>query len=343
MPIRHPPGGTIALGSVRCVVTGGLGFIGSNLTRALVGRGAHVTVIDALVPEHGGAEHNLAGLDAGQAGRCAVEVLRCEIGDPSVRDAVRGADIVFNVAGQVSHIDSMHDPLRDLHLNTVSHAAFLEHLRAACPTARVIHTSTRQVYGIPHRQPVDELHPAAPVDVNGVAKLAGEQLHMVYAHAHGIPITSLRITNVYGPRQRLTSDRIGFFPVFLRRALRNEEIRIFGDGTQRRDCLHVDDVVEAMLGALDAATVGQVYNVGHTADASLGEIAELIVAATGSTGGVNLVPWPEEAESIDIGSFRTDGSKLRAAIGWQARIDLPAGIADTVAFYRDDPWYLSST
>ena len=321
----------------RCVVTGGLGFIDSNLTRTLAAEGADVVVIDALVPEHGGAEHNLAGLD----GCTPVEVLHCEIGDSRVRDALAGADIVFNVAGQVSHIDSMYDPLGDLHLNTISHAAFLEHLRSVCATARVIHTSTRQVYGVPRRQPVDETHAAEPVDVNGVAKLAGEQLHMVYAHAHRMAITSLRLTNVYGPRQRLSSDRIGFFPVFLRRALRNEEIRMFGDGSQRRDCLYVDDVVAAMLSALDPSTIGQVYNVGHPDDASLLSIAEMIVAASGSTGGITCVPWPDEAQRIDIGSFRTDGSKLEAATGWRA-VGLSEGIADTVAFYRGDPWYLSS-
>ena len=327
------------MNGARCVVTGGLGFIGSNLARALKAAGADVVVIDALVPEHGGAEHNLADL----ADCRAVQVIRCEIGDVRVRDVLTDADIVFNVAGQVSHIDSMHDPLRDLHFNTTSHAAFLEHLRAVRPDARVIHTSTRQVYGVPRRQPIDEAHAAEPVDVNGVAKLAGEQLHMVYAHAHRMPITSLRLTNVYGPRQRLTSDRLGFLPVFIRRALRNEEILIFGDGLQRRDCLHVDDVVTAMIRAVDPSTIGEVYNVGHTSDASLGAIAELIVSAAGSTGGISYVPWPDAAQRIDIGSFRTDGSKLEAATGWRATIDLADGIADTVAFYRSDPWYLSST
>ena len=322
------------LNGVHCVVTGGLGFIGSNLTHALVGRGASVTVIDALVEGHGGSRHNIAGLD--------VETLEVEIGDPVVADVLADAPLVFNLAGQVSHTESMRDPQRDLHLNTVSHLAFLEMLRAVNPTARVVHSSTRQVYGVPDYTPVDEAHPARPVDVNGVDKLAGEQLHMVYAKAHHMPITSLRLTNVYGPRQRLTSDVLGFLPVFFRRALADQEIRIFGDGSQRRDCLHVSDVVAALLAATADQAIGCVYNVGHHEHASLSTIAETIVDASGSAGGVCYVDWPTDHQTIDIGSFQTDSSRFKAAVGWKPNIDLACGIADTIAFYRGDPWYLSS-
>jgi UDP-glucose 4-epimerase len=227
--------------------------------------------------------------------------------------------------------------------NALSHGAFLEHLRAVNPAARVVHTSTRQVYGVPGDAPVGEDHITRPVDVNGVAKLAGEQLHLIYAHAHGLPITSLRLTNVYGPRQRLSSDRLGFLPVFIRKALLGQCIEIFGDGTQRRDCLHVDDVVEAIVAATADHLVGQVLNVGSRRDVSLGSIAKLIVDATGSEGGMRLVPWPDEQKRIDIGSFRTDSSRIRAELGWVPRIDLPDGIVATVDFYRGDAWYLSST
>ena len=268
---------------------------------------------------------------------------RCaKIGDPAVRDVLDGADVVFNLAGQVSHIDSMLDPMRDLQLNTLSHAAFLEHLRVVNPGARVVHASTRQVYGVPGDAPVGETHPAKPVDVNGVAKLAGEQLHLVYGRAHGLPITSLRLTNVYGPRQRLSSDRLGFLPVFFRKALRGERIQLFGDGTQRRDCLHVDDVVAAIVAATSDRAVGEVLNVGSPRDESLVSIAKLIVEAAGSTAGVELVPWPADQQRIDIGSFRTDSSRISALLGWTADIELADGIAATVDFYRGDAWYLSS-
>lgn len=334
----HPGGrGNGGWAGVTCAVTGGLGFIGSNLVRALLAAGAGVRVIDALVPEHGGRADHLDGT--------AVEcVLVADIADPRVAEVLDGVDVVFNVAGQVSHTASMRDPQRDLYLNATSHSTFLETVRRVIPHARVVHTSTRQVYGRPMAAVVDESHPANPVDVNGVAKLAGEQLHMVYAHAHGIAATSLRLTNVYGPRQRLTSDELGFLPVFLRQALLGEEIRIYGDGRQRRDCLHVDDVVAAMLLAACAdRAVGTVFNVGHPETHELAAIADVIVTATGSNGSVRLVPWPDEHARIDIGSFHTGSERISDVLGWRATIDLTAGVADTVAFYREHPCYLSST
>jgi len=323
------------LSSTTCVVTGGLGFIGSNLVHELVARGATVRIIDALVEGHGGNRRNVDGLD--------VEIVEAEIGDAAVADVVADADVVFNLAGQVSHLASMRDPLRDLHVNTVTHASFLEILRQVNPGVRVVHTSTRQVYGRPLRSPVDELHPTRPVDVNGVAKLAGEQLHLVFHTAHGLATTSLRLTNVYGPRQRLSSDELGFLPVFIRKALLGQEIRIFGDGLQRRDCVYVDDVVEALLAATAPEAVGRIFNVGNVIDHSLAEIASAVIEATGSDGGLRLVPWPQDQQRIDIGSFHTDGSTIAEALGWKATTSLDIGLRATTTFYRENPWYLSST
>jgi UDP-glucose 4-epimerase len=321
---------------VTCVVTGGLGFIGGNLVRALTDRGAAVRVVDALVPEHGGRVDQLDGVDV-------ETVLISDIAGPRVGDLLDGVDVVFNVAGQVSHTASMRDPQRDLYLNATSHATFLDTVRRVAPSARVVHTSTRQVYGRPTAAVVDESHPANPIDVNGVAKLAGEQLHLVYAHAYGMACTALRLTNVYGPRQRLTSDELGFLPVFVGRALRGEEILLYGDGQQRRDCLHVDDVVAALLASVDDRAVGRVFNVGHPRTHTLGEIASVIVDAAGSTAGVRLVPWPDEQARIDIGSFHTGSARIAELLGWQATIELDAGIRDTIDFYREHGCYLSST
>ena len=323
------------LSSTVCVVTGGLGFIGSNVSHELVRRGARVRIIDALVDGHGGDRRNVEGLD--------VDIVEAEIGDHVVTEAVADADIVFNLAGQVSHIASMRDPLRDLHVNAVTHASFLEILRRVNPNVRVVHTSTRQVYGRPLRSPVDELHPTSPMDVNGVSKLAGEQLHIVYHSAYGMPTTSLRLTNVYGPRQRLTSDELGFLPVFIRKALLDEQISIFGDGAQRRDCVYVDDVVEALLAATAPEAVGRVFNVGNVVDHSLAEIASAIIEATDSTGGLQLVPWPQDHQRIDIGSFHTDGTTIAEVLGWKATTVLDIGLRETATFYRGHPWYLSST
>jgi nucleoside-diphosphate-sugar epimerase len=323
------------LSSAVCVVTGGLGFIGSNLCHELIRRGAVVRVVDALVEGHGGDTRNVDGLD--------VDITVAEIGDAAVGDVVADADIIFNLAGQVSHLASMRDPLHDLHVNAVSHASFLEILRRVNPTARVVHTSTRQVYGRPLRSPVDELHPTRPMDVNGVSKLAGEQLHLVYYTAYGMETTSLRLTNVYGPRQQLTSDEVGFLPVFIRKALLGEEIRIFGDGLQRRDCVYVDDVVEALLAATAADAIGRVFNVGNVIDHSLAEIASAIIDATGSGGGLALIPWPEDHRRIDIGSFHTDGTTIAEVLGWKPATTLDVGLRATATFYRGHPWYLSST
>lgn len=328
-----------AFAGANCVVTGGLGFIGSNLAHRLVTDGASVQVIDALVPGHGGDLRNLHGLTGGEG--IASELV--DIGDPAVADVLVGADVVFNFAGQVSHTASMTDPERDLHLNTIDHCRFLEMLRRAAPDARVIHASTRQVYGRALRTPVDETHPANPVDVNGVAKLAGEQLHMVYAHAYDMPITSLRLTNVYGPRQRLTSDELGFLPVFIRVALQGGTIRMFGDGSQRRDCLHVDDVVDAAIAAaMTPSAVGRVYNVGHDVDHSLGDIASMLCSLADTGASVQLTEWPEDHRRIDIGSFHSDSGLIAAEVGWKATTDLRDGLRSTLAFYRERPWYLSS-
>ena len=321
---------------VTCLITGGLGFIGANLARALADGGATVRVVDALVPEHGGRADHLDDVPV-------ETVLISDIAGPLVGDLLDGVDVVFNVAGQVSHTASMRDPQRDLYLNATTHATFLDTVREVAPGARVVHTSTRQVYGRSTAAVVDESHPANPVDVNGVAKLAGEQLHMVYAHAYGLACTSLRLTNVYGPRQRLTSDELGFLPVFLRRALQGDEILIYGDGRQRRDCLHVDDVVAAVLACVDDRAVGQVFNVGHPSTHALHEIASVIVDAAGSTGGVRLVPWPDDQARIDIGSFHTGSARIAEVLGWRASVDLGAGIRDTIAFYREHGCYLSST
>jgi nucleoside-diphosphate-sugar epimerase len=317
-----------------CLVTGGLGFIGANLVHALVGAGAHVRVVDALVPEHGGDARNLEGV----AERVAVTVARID-DVAAVAPLLDGVEVVFNVAGQVSHLESMADPLRDLDLNARSHLAFLELLRHERPEAVVVHTSTRQVYGRPRYLPVDEEHPAAPVDVNGIDKLAGEQFHLLYHRVHELQACALRLTNVYGPRQNLAKDGLGFLPVFVRRALAGAPIALYGDGSQLRDCLHVDDVVRGLaLAATCPDAAGEVFNLGHPEPLSLAEIAAATVTAAGSSSPVTTVPWPAEQARIDIGSFHGDFSKAKRVLGWEPHLGFAAGIADTIAYYRAHPW-----
>ena len=310
--MQHESPPVPALAGARCIVTGGLGFIGSNLVHELVGRGADVTVIDAMVPQHGGDRANLAGLD--------VTTLEARIDAPEVGDALDRAEVIFNVAGQVSHLASIEDPLRDLDLNLRSHVSFLEMVRAVAPAAVVVQTSTRQVYGRPQYLPVDERHPTSPVDINGVDKLACEQLHLLYARVHG------------------------FLAVFIRRALLGDDITLYGDGSQRRDCLHVDDVVDAMIAAATCPeAAGEVFNLGHHESLSLGDIAGRIIEACGSASAVTCVPWPEDLAKIDIGSFQGDYSKSSDVLGWKPSIGFTEGIRSTIGFYREHAWSPSST
>ncbi len=251
---------------------------------------------------------------------------------------------MFNLAGQVSHLASMDDPLADLDLNARSHFALLELVRRNNPDAVVVHTSTRQVYGRPRYLPVDEAHPTQPVDVNGIAKLAGEQAHLLYARVHDLKVSSLRLTNVYGPRQNLTRSDLGFLPVFVRRALAGEPIELYGDGQQFRDCLYVDDVVAGiLLAAATADTAGEVFNLGHPEAITLHQIATTLIDIAGAGSELRLVPWPSEHERIDIGSFQGDFTKASRQLGWAPDVDFASGARRTIDFYRTHEWYRSST
>lgn len=320
-----------------CLVTGGLGFIGSNLARALVSGGASVRVVDALVAGHGGRADQLDGVELDA-------LLVARIDDADVAELLVGVDAVFNVAGQVSHTASMRDPRTDMDLNAIAQIGLLDNVRRVAPNARVVYTSTRQVYGRSTGGITDEQQIPHPVDVNGVAKLAGEQLHLVYAQAYGLATCALRLTNVYGPRQCLTSNELGFLPVFIRKALQGETIQIYGDGLQQRDCVHVADVIAALLTAAHhPAAVGMIFNAGHRVAHPLVDIAQVILASAGRSDDAVLVPWPDEHARIDIGSFHTGTDLIRNELGWSAEVDLVDGIADAIAFYRGHPWFLSST
>jgi UDP-glucose 4-epimerase len=286
-------------------------------------------VVDALVPTHGGDRRNLD--DA--AG--PIDVVEADVGDTgAVRDVAAAAEVIFNLAGQVSHVESMARPRFDLEVNTASQVGFLETLRDAGSSAVVVYTSTRQIFGHPRYLPVDEDHPVSPVDVNGISKWATEQLHLLYREQYGIRASSVRLTNVYGPRQRLRDDLQGFLPIFVRRALSDEPITVFGDGAQERDCLYVDDVIECLLlTARSTEAPGEVFNVGNDERLSLRAIAEAIVTAAGS-GSVESVPWPHDRDAIDIGSYYGDSSKAKRLLGWEPRTSFVDGIARTVEFYR---------
>jgi UDP-glucose 4-epimerase len=310
------------------MVTGGLGFIGSNLCRILADLGAQVLAVDSLLPDYGGNLFNVAGYED------RIKINVADVRGHAMDQLVRGQEILFNLAGQVSHIDSMTDPFTDLEINCRSQLWILEAVRRRNPEAKVVYAGTRQVYGKPQRLPVDEGHLLNPTDVNGINKISGEMYHLVYHSVYGIRASSLRLTNTYGPRQLIRHNRQGFMGWFMRQVVLGEEIQLFGDGSQKRDFDYVDDTVDAFLraGASDAAD-GQVFNLGGDAPVSLRELADLMIGIAGQ-GSYTLVPFPPERKRIDIGDFYADTAKIRAALGWRPRMPLRDGLERTIAYYR---------
>jgi UDP-glucose 4-epimerase len=313
----------------RVMITGGLGFIGSNLARCLVELGADVLIIDSLIPEYGGNLFNISDI---------ADRVRVNIADVRMQSTMgvlaRDREVIFNLAGQVSHIDSMRDPYTDLDINCRAQLSILEACRAHCPGVRVVFAGTRQVYGRPEYLPVDERHLVRPVDINGVNKAAGEYYHLLYNNVFDVRACSLRLTNVYGPRQLIKHNRQGFIGWFIRLALEDKEIEVFGDGLQMRDFVYVDDAADAFLraGASDACD-GDVFNVGGLEPITHRDLTSMLVAEAGS-GSVRFVEWPVEKKRIDIGSFYSDSTKFRTAVGWTPRVDLREGLRRTLAFYR---------
>jgi UDP-glucose 4-epimerase len=313
----------------RVLVTGGLGFIGSNLVHQLVQAGADILVVDALNPDYGGNIFNIDGLED------RVRVNISDVRDETSIDVlVQDREVIFNLAGQVSHIDSMRDPHTDLEINCRAQLTMLEACRRHNPRVRVVFAGTRQVYGRPDRLPVDERHLVRPADINGVNKAAGEYYHLLYNNVFGVRACSLRLTNVYGPRQLIRHSRQGFIGWFIRLAIEGREIEIFGDGSQLRDFVYVDDAADAFLraGATDN-TNGEVFNVGGDEPISHRELVQLLLDVAGA-GSMRFVEWPPEKKRIDIGSFYSDSTKFRQAVGWKPRVGLREGLTRTIAYYR---------
>ena len=317
------------LANKRAMITGGLGFIGSNLARRLVGLGAKVVLVDSLISGCGGNLFNISGIE---------DKVKVHIADVrhenNTNYLVRGQDYIFNLAGQGSHIDSMRDPYTDLELNCRSHLSILEACRKYNPDVKIVYASTRQIYGRPHYLPVDEGHPLHPTDVNGINKMAGELYHLLYHKVYGIRTTSLRLTNTYGPRMVVKHSRQTFLGWFIRLAIEGEEIPIFGDGHQKRDLTYIDDAVDAFLrAAADEKAIGQVFNLGGLKPISLLELTEMLIEICGG-GRYRFVPFPPGRKRIDIGDFYADYSKITRALGWRPTIPLREGLKRTVEFYR---------
>jgi UDP-glucose 4-epimerase len=312
----------------KALITGGLGFIGSNLALRLVELGAEPTLVDSLIPEYGGNLENIRGVEGH---------LRVNISDVrdehSLKYLVRDQDFLFNLAGQTSHMDSMQDPHTDLEINCRAQLAILEACRRHNPGIKVVFASTRQIYGRPERLPVDETHLLRPVDVNGINKMAGEWYHILYNNVYGLRACALRLTNTYGPRMRVKDARQTFLGVWIRLLVQEEPFEVWG-GEQLRDFTYVDDAVEAfLLAAASEAANGQVFNLGGDRVISLKELADLLVEVNGG-GGYRSLAFPADRKRIDIGDYYADDRALRAALGWEPATPLKEGLSRTLDFYR---------
>lgn len=311
------------------LITGGLGFIGSNLAKRLVKEGAIVTLIDSLIPQYGGNLFNIKGIEK------QVKINISDVRDSySIRTLIQGKDFLFNLAGQTSHIDSMDDPETDLEINCRAQLTILEACRNYNPEIRIVFASTRQIYGRPNYLPVDEKHILKPVDVNGINKMAGEWYHILYNNVYGIRACSLRLTNTYGPRMRISDARQTFLGLWIRNLLEGNPFEVW-DGRQLRDFTYIDDAVEAFLiAAANSDSFGQIFNLGGCEVISLSDLAELLIKV--NNGGVFIKhEFPPDRKRIDIGDYFANDQLIYSVLGWKPHVPLYEGLSRTLTYYRN--------
>lgn len=310
------------------LITGGLGFIGSNLAHALVELGAHVTILDALLPPYGGNLFNVEDI------KDQVSLVDGDIRDQELMARlVKDKDLIFNLAGQVSYIDAKDQPFIDLDFNGRGHLNVLEAIRATGSKAKVLFSSSRLVYGRIKALPVREDHPTDPLSLYGIHKLLGEKYYRYYADTFDIPTVSIRIPNPYGPRQQMKHNKYSIVGWFVRQAMENQTLTIFGDGTQERDYLYIDDIVTAFLQLAAAGKSGEVYNVGTHERVSFVDMVDAVLKEVG-TGKKEHVPWPKNYEKNETGNYIADTSKIEADTGWKAQVPLTEGVKEMVEYYK---------
>ncbi len=313
------------------LITGGLGFIGSNIAHHLADAGAKVTVLDALLPLYGGNEYNVADI------KDKVKVVIGDIRDQAlVEDLVKGKDFIFNLAAQVSYIDSLTEPFLDLDINCLGHLRILEAARKFAPNVKVLFSSSRLAYGKILTTPVNESHPTNPLSIYGVHKLTAEKYYRIYYDTFGVRSAIIRIPNPYGPRQQMKHSKYSIVGWFIRQAIEGKEIQVFGDGKQERDYLYIDDIVEAFLRvAVSNQTDGEIYNIGTHERVHFVDMVDAVLEIVG-TGKKVHIPWPKNYERNETGNYIADTSKVKRAVNWEARVPLKEGIRKTVEYFKEN-------
>ena len=315
----------------RVLITGGLGMIGSTIAGKLVPSGAKVTVVDACIEPYGA---NIANLDPV---RNDIRVNIADIRDKeAMKCLVKDQDVIFNLAGQVSHNDSMADPFLDADINYIGHLNVLECLNRYNRDAVIVHAGSRLQFGRIEDVPVREDHPLRPRTPYALNKTAAENMYSFYHAVHGIRAVMFRIANPYGPRSQMRHAKYSMLNWFIRLAMDAKPLTVFGDGGQIRDYIFVDDLADAFIAAANSEKcVGEVFNVGSGVGVSFREMAEVIVAKVG-TGSIKCVPWPADYINVETGDYVTDINKIKGYTGWLPQIGLQTGVSRTVDYYREN-------
>jgi UDP-glucose 4-epimerase len=314
----------------RVLITGGLGFIGSNLAIRLVREGARVSICDAEIPGYGANPANIREI------RGEVEVFLSDVRDEEeMGRRVAGQDVVFHLAAQVSHVMSLSNPYPDIDINIRGTAAVLEACRKRNPTAVVVRSGTRGQYGPAVRLPVSEEAPSDPRGLYEISQLSAEMICRAYTRIHGVGTVPLRLTNVYGPRAQMKHSQFGVVNWFVRLALEGRPIPIFGTGKLVRDFLYVDDCVDALLASgRESRAIGEILNVGHDRPSTFLEVAELLRELVPGTT-IEFTDFTPERRAQEPGDFLSDITKIRNVLGWEPKVDLREGLSRTVEFYRE--------
>jgi len=310
------------------LITGGMGFIGSNLAVRLAQLGAKVTILDAMIPDYGGNEFNVVPI-ANQ-----IRVNYCDIRDEmAVSYLVRGQDYIFHLAGQVCHLMSLSNPFPDIEMNITGTAVLMEACRKYNPQATVVYTGTRGQYGPSVSLPVNEEAPTNPKGIYEISNLTAEKIIKVYNDAHGIKSVLLRLSNIYGPRSQMRHSRFGVCNWFIRLAMDNQTIQVYGDGSILRDFCYVEDCVDAILRvAITPQAYGEIFNVGSDVPVSFLELVKTIISVA-NQGHWEFAEFSPERKAQEPGDFYSDISKIERFCGWRPNTSLEEGLAKTIAYY----------